>query len=473
VRAPFQDVRVWAVQHRPAKSKPYGVRWVVDGEPYSKWFRTRAEAERRRSRMQVAQQDGERFDPRTGEPESWSPTSGEMRVYEWARRWVAEEWAEWAPRTRRSQLEALARFLPLVIDPKAPEAPLRPAALRSYLVTTLPPDADLDSSAAAEQWLARWGLALGELTEELLADVDRRLGLGTSGQQLAVSTAGRFRKVAHGCIRRAVELKKIPADPWPPTPKGRAKRKARRQRKAVDVKRLPDPPTMASIIAAIRSHQPGSRNYELMTATSYYAGLRPSEVAMLRPRALRLPGSGWGAVEVTEADDGYDEPAEPKTGDRTVPIPPVLVEMLRAWVAEHDLGPSELLFRTRRGRRPAPSNWLRALHRACCSAGFRPLRPYDARHACATTWLRAGMPLGEAALRLGHSVETLVSYYVGALQGDDQIANDRVNAAFAAQVVGWVLTICWLLPKGTSLGSDRATHQPVCSAPQDMRQPSD
>jgi hypothetical protein len=30
-----------------------------------------------------------------------------------------------------------------------------------------------------------------------------------------------------------------------------------------------------------------------------------------------------------------------------------------------------------------------------------------------------GCPLGEVARRLGHSVETLVSTYVGALQGDD------------------------------------------------------
>jgi hypothetical protein len=46
-----------------------------------------------------------------------------------------------------------------------------------------------------------------------------------------------------------------------------------------------------------------------------------------------------------------------------------------------------------------------------------PMRIYDCRHAAATTWLRAGVPLGEVARRLGHSVETLVSTYVGALDG--------------------------------------------------------
>jgi integrase len=195
------------------------------------------------------------------------------------------------------------------------------------------------------------------------------------------------------------------------------------------VRRLPDPHTMAAILKAIRSHQPGSRNYQVMTAVTYYAGLRPSETAMLRPRALHLPDDGWGATHVLEADDGWEEPAEPKTGERTVPIPPELVVLLRAWIDEHRFGPDDLLFRTRNGKRPTQSNWGRALKRACRKAGFRPLTPYDGRHACATTWLRSGVPLGEAARRLGHTVETLVSTYIGALDGDDIAANKLIDEA--------------------------------------------
>jgi integrase len=57
------------------------------------------------------------------------------------------------------------------------------------------------------------------------------------------------------------------------------------------------------------------------------------------------------------------------------------------------------------------------------------MRIYDCRHAAATTWLRAGVPLGEVAKRMGHSVETLVSTYVGALAGDEALANERIEAA--------------------------------------------
>jgi hypothetical protein len=103
--------------------------------------------------------------------------------------------------------------------------------------------------------------------------------------------------------------------------------------------------------------------------------------------------------------------------------------MLRSWLADHAPGDDDLLFRTRTGRRPAESNWNRSLKRAARNTGFRALAPYDARHTCATTWLRAGVPLGEVAYRLGHTVETLVGYYVGALHCDDAAANDRIAAA--------------------------------------------
>lgn len=187
---------------------------------------------------------------------------------------------------------------------------------------------------------------------------------------------------------------------------------------------------MQRILEQMASYQPASRTYQTMTAVGYYAGLRPSETIMLRPRVLTLPETGWGLIEVEEADDGYDDPADPKTGPRSVPIPPQLVTWLTAWIdALEPASDDTLLFRTRTDRRPALSNWGRALKRAAERAGSPPMSPYDCRHACATTWLQAGVPLGEAALRLGHSVETLVAYYVGALQGDDLVANERIAAA--------------------------------------------
>jgi integrase len=66
-------------------------------------------------------------------------------------------------------------------------------------------------------------------------------------------------------------------------------------------------------------------------------------------------------------------------------------------------------------------------HRTLASIGHSPLRVHDCRPDAATTWLRSGLPLGEAAKRLGHSVDILVKTYVGALDDEDVVGNARIE----------------------------------------------
>ncbi len=58
-------------------------------------------------------------------------------------------------------------------------------------------------------------------------------------------------------------------------------------------------------IDAIVAQQPGSKTYRAITAVAYYAGLRPSEVVMLRVRPAELHADGWGRLDVTEADISF------------------------------------------------------------------------------------------------------------------------------------------------------------------------
>lgn len=420
---PISDVRIWSVQDRrsnPKYARPWIVRWAVEGKTFQKPHRTKSEADRYRSQLLVAQSAGQLFDATTGEPIAWASAGSDIHVHMWVRSWIAENWSEWQPRTRIAIVEALSRFVPLTAQNEQDID-----RIRLYLVDALQPDAALDGSL--ERWMEQHCPTLAELDRQLLARVDSGLGMRLDGEPLAASTASRYRKVSRSCIRRAVDLEILDRDPWPPSNRGAAQRKARRINRAVDVKTLPDPATMRKALAAISTHQPSSVQYEVMTSVMYYAGLRPSEVTMLRPRNLDLPAVGWGKVDVVEADIGSGVSGAPKTGERTVPIPPNLVKLLRSWIETQETQPTDLIFRTRTGKKPAASNWTRAWHRALRSIDHPSLRLYDCRHAAATTWLAAGVPLGEVARRLGHSVDVLVSTYVGALRGDVETANTMID----------------------------------------------
>lgn len=52
---------------------------------------------------------------------------------------------------------------------------------------------------------------------------------------------------------------------------------------------------------------------------------------------------------------------------------------------------------------------------------------------------------------MGHSVQTLVSTYVGALHGDEEAANERIAAALGAAQPGTLI----------ALGRARTRHQGV------------
>ena len=350
-------------------------------------------------------------------------------MHHWARRWLAEQWDEWQPRTRASAIEVLVRFVPLVSHGDA-EPP--PDGLRAYLAQSLRPEAVVDDASEHERWLDASIRPLTTLQRDVLAVVDTELGRGLQGGRLSPSTAQRYRKVARACVRRAVELELLDHDPWPPPPKGRSRRKAARVSKAIDVRLLPEPSTVRRALAAIPTHQPGSVKYYVMTAVAYFGGLRPSEVLMLRPARSEASGVRLGsdrghrgrhlARRARRAEDRSTDSAHPS---RTRRDP--------ARLARH------APVRTKRPPVPHPQRQasrgvelVPSWHRALRAIGHEPLRVYDCRHAAATTWLKAGVPLGEVARRLGHSVETLVSTYVGAMEVDEALGNERIELALGS-----------------------------------------
>lgn len=421
-RRPGPDVSVWALRDRRADRvpRPWVVRWRVGARTHSRAFTHNAQAEAYRARLLVALGDGERFDAATGVPVSWAVE--DLTVAAWAGRWFAEQRPTWAPRSRRSAAEVLARALPILVSGKAPTPP---ATLRADVQTWLSGGGDIPA------WLARWSLPLADVNRDRAAVAWAAISTKADGTPMAAETSKRYRTTLRSLFAEAVARGLIDEQPWPTARRGRA---ATRVRRAVDVSLLPGPAQARAALGRVRSHQPESQGHQVVLSLVYFAGLRPSEARALRAERCTLPETGWGSlrVDVTDrgaGDDWTDEDeveGDPKADSvRDVPVPPELVAILREWLGDRTEG---LVVVTRDGNAVSTSNLNRSWRRA---RGTATWRVYDLRHAAATLMLGAGVPIGEAARRLGHSPEVLLRTYAGVLVGDEATANQRIEEALS------------------------------------------
>jgi integrase len=179
--------------------------------------------------------------------------------------------------------------------------------------------------------------------------------------------------------------------------------------------------------ARIRGAGSTTRARTIRTAT-------PAEITeltkLMPPRwALMIPLAGWcglrfgEAVELRRADidladecirvrrgavrtsDGYVvDTTKSAAGSRDVSIPPHLVPLIEAHLAEY-VGNSadSLLFATDGGGHLQPGTFARHWHRARKAIGRNDLRFHDLRHTAGTLAAQSGATLKELMDRLGHS----------------------------------------------------------------------
>lgn len=213
-----------------------------------------------------------------------------------------------------------------------------------------------------------------------------------------------------------------------------------------------------ALLLAVRDQMPA---VEAFFACLYFAGLRPSEAVNLRSADCILPASGWGELVLSGSYQvsGAAWTQSGKSGDeqnlkhrsakdtRVVPSHPELVAVLRRHREQFGVGVQGRLFVTRTGKAGVPltppySNplsmgtayrvWSRARASALTPEQFvSPLarRPYDLRHACLSTWLNTGVPATQVAEWAGHSVNVLLKVYAKCIDGQDQAAKQRIEAA--------------------------------------------
>ncbi|MEU6424893.1 tyrosine-type recombinase/integrase [Microbispora sp. NPDC046973] len=247
-----------------------------------------------------------------------------------------------------------------------------------------------------------------------------------------------------------MELEELPANPL-----HRIKWRPPKTTETVDPRVVVNPRQAQELLTAVTYVGKRGRGRRLMAlfACMYYAALRPGEAVALRQQDCHLPATGWGRLLVdvsrpevntqwTDSGDAHEERGLKHRGRddvRPVPIPPALVKILRQHIEEFGVGADGRIFRSERGGVVASTAytevWQEARKLAFTPAQVAsPLarRPYDLRHAAVSLWLNAGVSAPDVAERAGHSVDVLLRVYAKCLDGQQEIANQRIDDALAA-----------------------------------------
>jgi hypothetical protein len=165
------------------------------------------------------------------------------------------------------------------------------------------------------------------------------------------------------------------------------------------------------------------------------AGFRPSEARGIRADELRLPERGWGLAtlgrRITSPGRAFTSDGSPhevgamkwcQPGDsRDVPLPPMLVRLLRSHVERFALGGDDLVVCDEDGKELDTTTideiWQEVRAGVFTDPDeadrFLSLDIGELRHTRATLLLAAGMPQLIVATWLGHSILVLNSMYAG------------------------------------------------------------
>jgi site-specific recombinase XerD len=447
------DVRVHALLTNKNTGKTtYTVRWKVAGKPFRDTFATKALGENFRSKLVVAQREGIAFDEAIGLPEPMAREANSRTWYEHAIGFVDVKWPRAAAKHRKSIAEALATVTPALISTGrgAPSDTEIRRALYTWAFNKTrrdagPPPPDL---APTIDWLAANTVKLSALTDAAIArKALDLLAVRLNGSAAAANTVARKRAVFYGALRYAVELRLLDAHPM-----AHVQWFAPKHEDEIDRRVVVNPKQARALLAAVKTNEPKLVGF---FACMYYAALRPAEAMHLRADECELPEKGWGLLRLTGSTqhvgqdwgegDAVREDRElkhrAKTATRDVPAAPVLVRILRYHLAEFGTGPDGRLFTAQWHHHGSVSSgtylraWRQARKKALTPAQQRsPLAkvPYHLRHAAVSLWLNAGVPATQVAEWAGHSVHVLLKVYARCIDGQDEAAKRRIEAALAA-----------------------------------------
>lgn len=462
-------VRFWTIKTNKRKDNKTGkarvvshtVRWTVDGHQKSQTHANKAQAEQFLSDLRQAAKSGEVFDTETGLPDSMVTAPEDVEEtpsvtwFEHACEYVDWLWSRSAAQGRRSVAESLMAVTPVLVSSAegAPDDALLRRALKQWAFNAGRRDEERPADIArALAWIRAVSLPVSELSEEKWVGAAlKACATKLDGKKAASEYYRRRRRVFYGALKYAVRKERLSTNPldgaaepaWR-TPDVSA---------AIDRRRVASPRQMRDLFAAIpRIGRTQGRRLVALYGCMYYAMLRPSEAVSLCRDACELPSKGWGWLDLAAVrsaagadwtDDGVVHETRglkgrPDKARRRVPIPPVLVRMLKEHVEEFGVAEDGRLFRSYRGGVVLPSTLWRVLQSARVEAltaaqVASPLmcKPYDFRHAGVSMRLNAGVPVTYVAEWAGHSVEMLQRVYAHCYDGDDDRWYRRIDNELA------------------------------------------
>jgi integrase len=436
---------------------------VVAGQVHGDTFTTSALAESRRSELwQAMNRRGEAFEIESGLPESEVRAAAEaaeaadseppLRWFEFCRKYVAGRWRTSAAKSREGMADGLAAVT-LAMVKRGDGVPKDEYLRLAFRWGIVPANTGEDPPAelkAAYDWVTTADRPLADVASvAVFEDVVYRVSYKLDGTPAAGDTYRRRRRALNAALEQAVATGELPENPLQ-----RTRRKRVGSNDVVDRRVLVNAVQARQLLTAVSYvgswDRCRGRRLVAFYAVLYYAGLRPAEAVGLRLSDCHLPQEGWGTLTLretrpvsgkqwTDSGERHDRrglKAREVSTDRPVPIPPILVSILRTHLKEFGTAKEGRVFGNERGGVVGSSTYWRVWEEARQYALpperiDSPLagRPYDLRHACITRWLNAGVPIAEVARRVGNSPEVIHRRYHGCIDGHEEAANAKIARA--------------------------------------------
>jgi integrase len=391
-----------------------------------------------------------------------------------ARKYAGMKWPDMSAKSRETIAQTLSALaIALVQDlPRRPDEDVLWRALSTYaFVPSLWPDDERPARISrspspygamkqpydqtrALAWIEKASIPFAALNETKTARLALdQLKVTRDGRKAAETYFRRRRSVLVNLIGYAIESGELDANPL-----ARLNEKIPKTSGAIDRSVVFNPAQAAEMLAAISYvgsyHRARGRRLVVFFAMLFYAMLRPEEALNVHDYECVLPDdpSVWGIMRLaktkptagrrwTDSGEIHDTrglKARSESDVRRVPIPPVLVAIIRAHLAEFGTAPDGRIVTNERGGIPVASTYTRvwrearplAFTPAQLASGFAE-NPYDNRHAGISVMLNAGVDATDVAERAGNSAEVIHRVYGHRTAGRDQINNLKVEAFLA------------------------------------------